>query len=126
MPKGVAAEHGANGSRDLGDLDAKADSFKEAAPTLPTFLRVGQATGKPVASFSPPSGIVAAPGTLTVRTPIHQAGVKETLLAQAGDGGRDPLRLHRRDETPGRARGEAGGRGGETGRVLENNKLWLV
>ena len=41
MLNGVAAEGGANGSRDFRDLDAKADSFREAAPTLVTFLRVG-------------------------------------------------------------------------------------
>ena len=92
MLKGVAAEGGANGSRDFRDLDAKADSFKEGRRGCSPSSGWNQSTEEPVTIFSPPSGIVAALGTLTVRTPIHQASVNEKLLPQAGDGGRHPLR----------------------------------
>ena len=59
------------------DLDPEADGLKEASPKMLAFPRVGHATEKPVAVLSYPGGVVAALGTLTVRTSIHQASVDE-------------------------------------------------
>ena len=50
------------------DLDPEAHGLKEASPKLLAFPRVGHATEKPVAVLSYPGGVVAALGTLTVRT----------------------------------------------------------
>ena len=79
MGERLTAECGTNGRGNFRDLDANADGFKEASPTLFHFRRVGDATEKPVAIFRDAGGLVTAVGSLTVRTPIHQASIDEKL-----------------------------------------------